>query len=542
MSDTGKQSPLGVNSLNSLLLARGLQINPTFTSYAGTSIAFDSYSFGKVCQNTVLRVITHAIHEGYKGHDDYGPSGSLDGKVTNTVYNNLISIGGGITNINITSITSGVISGTDTIYFEVTYASGPVLTPGTFIRINGSEISSVDPLVPPGYYNGNWEIATVSGLSFRVYVTANYGSATTPGYFTIDNQVPGLGNAKSFVYTWEQKIGPYGVGSFTLGDKKGWGGSLYKNNQPLPVTASDSTANPATQWGYVRLMPLQAWMEFNYNTTLGSGSVNNPAGYRDFLQSWMSCYGYVEYSNNAILSVDNSKTFLAGTYSNMNDLITSDITGVSLATNIFGQDLIKTGKAINLNKISTFGLPSNLLTTLQQNNGLTKNVSLAIIASGIEPNELGNILGNVTPPTKDQERKLYGAYSLIVGDSLNEVLVSLNCKTAGLDSLADLLNPKKLFPNSYQSLTVPVYNTTQSVTNSKTYYPIYSGLGTNGSLNSPLVKKQIGTQISGGTPQVEVNVAQPIPTVENIVVATPVTAISSGGGGKAYDTFDNAVR
>jgi hypothetical protein len=41
-------------------------------------------------------------------------------------------------------------------------------------------------------------------------------------------------------------------------------------------------------------------MEFNYNNTLSSGSVNNPAGYRDFLQSWMSCYGYAEYSNNAI--------------------------------------------------------------------------------------------------------------------------------------------------------------------------------------------------------------------------------------------------
>jgi hypothetical protein len=518
MSDTGKQSPLGVNSLNSLLIAQGLQINSTFASYAGSSTSFPSYSFGKVCQNTVLRVITHAINEGYNGHVDLSPGTPPDGTPNQTTYNNLISIGGGNTNINITSITSGVISGTDTIYFEVTYASGPVLTPGTFIRINGSEISTA---VSPGYYNGNWEIATVSGLSFRVYVTANYGTATTPGYFTIDNQVPGLGNAKSFVYTWEQKVGPYGVGSFTLGDKKGWGGSLYKNNQPLPVTASDSTANPATQWGYVRLMPLQAWMEFNYNSTLGSGSVNNPAGYRDFLQSWMSCYGYAEYSNNAILSVDNSKTFLDGTYSNMNDLITSDITGVSLATNIFGQDLIKTGKAINLNKISTFGLPSNLLTTLQQNNGLTKNVSLAIIASGIEPNELGNILGNVTPPTKDQERKLYGAFSLIVGDSLNEVLVSLNCKTAGLDSLADLLNPKKLFPNSYQSLTVPVYNTTQSVTNSKTYYPIYSGLGTNGSLNSPLVKEQIGTQISGGTPTPGVNIAQ-----QNNVVNTFVPSIT----------------
>jgi hypothetical protein len=522
MSDTGKQSPLGVNSLNSLLVAQGLQINPTFVSYAGSSTSFPSYSFGSVCQNTVLRVITHAIHEAYVGHDDYGPSGSLDGKVANAEYNNLISIGGGTTTVNITSITSGVIPDTDTIYFEVIYSSGPQLAPGTYILIEGSNISSLDPGVPAGFYNGNWEIATVNGLSFRVYITANYGNATTPGNFRIDNQVPGLGNAKSFLYTWEQKIGQYGIGTFALGDFKGWGGSYYKNNQP-DVTPSVTTANPATQWAYIRLMPLQAWMEFNYNSTLGIGSVNNPAGYRDFLQSWMNCYSYAEYSNNAILSVDNSKTFLDGTYSNMNDLITADITGVSLSTNIFGQDLIKTGKAIDLSKISTFGLPSNLLLTMVKNNALTKNVSLALLASGIQQDELGQLLGNLSPATTEQERKIYGAFNLIVGDGLAEVLIPLNCKTAGLDSLADLLNPKKLFPNSYQSLTVPVYNTTQAVTNSKTYYPIYSGGGVNGNLNSPQVSNQIGTQTPTGAPQQSASIGR-------VLGGSIVTGIGAGQG------------
>jgi hypothetical protein len=64
------------------------------------------------------------------------------------------------------------------------------------------------------------------------------------------------------------------------------------------------------------------------------------------------------------------------------------------------------------------------------------------------------------------------------------------------------LNPKKLFPNSYQTLTVPVYNTTQSVNNSKTYYPIYGGGGVNGNLNSPQVTNQIGTQTPTGAPQI----------------------------------------
>ena len=435
MSDTGKQSPLGVNSLNALLNVQGLQINPKFVSWMGTSHNFPNYTFGRVVQETVLRVITHAIHEGYYGN--------ADGIPYTSVYNNLISIGGGTRSIPITSITSGVISGTEQFYFDVVYNQSFALTPGSYVRINSAV---------PGGYNGNWLVESGSSGTFRVYSTASYGSATTPGSFVIDNQVPGLGNAKAMVYTWEELIGRFGTGTFNLGDTKGWGGSTYKNN------LESSDPNPATQWAYLRLLPLQAWMEFNYNSTLSLGDSLNPAGYRDFLQQWQSAYGFIGYSNNAILSVDNSKDFLSGTFSNMNDLITADITNVSLATKAFGQDLITLGKAIDLSTIATYGLPSNLLKTLVKYNALTKNLSLAIISAGIPVDELGAIISNVTQPNNDQERKLYAAYYITVSEALTEVLVPLNCKTAGLESLADLLNPKKMFPNSYNTLTVPVYN------------------------------------------------------------------------------------
>jgi hypothetical protein len=101
------------------------------------------------------------------------------------------------------------------------------------------------------------------------------------------------------------------------------------------------------------------------------------------------------------------------------------------------------------------------------------------------------------------------------------------------------LNPKKLFPNSYQSLTVPVYNTTQAVTNSKTYYPIYSGGGVNGNLNSPQVSNQIGTQTPTGAPQISENLNQTTPVTNEPALTTTT---STGNGGKVYDTFDNAVR
>jgi hypothetical protein len=254
-----------------------------------------------------------------------------------------------------------------------------------------------------------------------------------------------------------------------------------------PNWASNYTyTNSVTQWGYTRLFALQAYNEFNYNGGYALGQ------YKDFLSGFMSNYSFVEYSNDAILSVNNSQTFLDGTYSNMDDLITGDITGVSVATTIFGQDLITSGKAINLQSIATFGLPSNLLMTLQKNNALTKSVSLALIASGITVSELNDIISLSVPISKEQERKIYGAFGIILGQDLKDILVSLNCKTAGIESLADLLNPIKLFPNSYQTLTVPVYNTVGGPANSKIYYPIYVNEGLNSQLREPTAVQQTG--------------------------------------------------
>jgi hypothetical protein len=494
MSDTNKQSPLGVNTLNSLLSATGLTINPVFAGYAGTSHDFDTYTLGKVCNGTVLRLLTYAINQAY--------SGNTDGRPNANTYNNLISIGGGYTTVNINSITSGIDPVTSQIWFKATYTSTNTVTvtANSYVIISGAT---------PNGYNGSWLVESVGSDSpgtnyFKIAVTADYGSASTPGAFTADTQVPALGNSKPLEYTWEKMIGPYGSGTFNLNDKKGWGGSLYKNNLSAGAyTSSPETANPSTRWGYVRLLALQAWQEFNFNNTLNEGDEVNIAGYRDFLQSFTNASGFIGYSNTAILPVDNSNTFLDGIYSNMNDLITGDITGISLATKAFGQDLIALGKALNLNTIATFGLPSNLLKTLIQHSALTQNISLAIIATGISTSELGALISNTVPPTVEQEQKLYAAFYLTVGDSLAEALIPLNCKTQGLESLADLLNPKKMFPNSYETLTVPVYNTTQQPTNSKTYYPIYVNSGTNANLNNPDIVQQIGPQTPIGTPSIQ---------------------------------------
>jgi len=350
-------------------------------------------------------------------------------------------------------------------------------------------------------------------LTYAINDAYSRGQVDTTTYNNLisigSTSIPALGNSKAPTFNWTG----------------------------YPNWASDYTkTNEVTRWGYVRLFALQGYNEFNYNNGL-------PA-YKDYLSAFMAASSFVENSNKAIMSMTNSQDFLDGTYSNMNDLISADIAGISLATSAFGRDLITSGKAINLAKISTFGLPSNLLETLQQYNCITKDVSLAILASGLQLDELSQLLSNINSATKEQERRLYGAFNLIVGDSLNDLLITLNCKTRGVESLADLLNPQKLFPNSYQTLTVPVYNTTRAPTNSKTYYPIYSNGSTNGNLNSPLVTTQIGTQTPTGTPPVtptQVTVYQYTMTDEQ---GNPIDLVArlvdaSGNTGNVISTGDS---
>ena len=60
MSDTGKQSPLGVNTLSSLLQNIGFNINPTMANFVGSSTSLSSATeLGKIVNDTCLRLLTY---------------------------------------------------------------------------------------------------------------------------------------------------------------------------------------------------------------------------------------------------------------------------------------------------------------------------------------------------------------------------------------------------------------------------------------------------------------------------------------------------
>jgi hypothetical protein len=175
-------------------------------------------------------------------------------------------------------------------------------------------------------------------------------------------------------------------------------------------------------------------------------------------QAFNQAQGYTGQSTSFISSAKNSQTYLGNTFTTMNDMITGSVTSVNLATTAFGTDLTNLGQLINLRDLNNLGSPLALIQQIFSVTGTIPVVSLTFVAVGV-PQE---IVLNLTDPTisvVDSVQKLmYLAMTQITGDSLAQILNVMGVTTVGIATMADLLNPVKLFPNSFQSLTTPTAN------------------------------------------------------------------------------------
>ena len=331
--------------------------------------------------------------------------------------------------------------------------------------------------------NGN---ATLSNATYNNLISI--GSSTLPA---LGNSVPPTYVIEDPANVWNgQATSGYPIsGNTGQGQSATW----------LPYNTSNPNMS-VTQWGYTRLHALQAWNEFNWN---GTSVTQTSPEYKEFCSSVITANGLLMSVNQTTMAASNSNTFLDGTYSNMNDLISADVAGISLSTVDFGNDLINLGNALDLSMIESFGLPSNLLVTLGKNQAVTQDLSLALLSAGLSTTDISNITSGIAPNiTALQQQQIYGAFLIITGQNLLDILAPLQCNTQGLNTLADLLNIQMMFPSSYASLTVPVYNAAPVPTNSKTYYLIYSGGGVNNALSNPTIQNYVGSQIPSGTPQI----------------------------------------
>lgn len=318
----------------------------------------------------------------------------------------------------------------------------------------GNSIPSTFKPSYPGY--GSW---TGSTLSSDSYPPKGYPNSSTYSYIynTYGNYayITGWPGSNS----WQKDTDTYSAAYVPTSD-----GSLTDYDEYFSK-------------GYVSVLARQAYYE------LWNGTFDQ---YNNIINSFGQSESYREQQNNQILSLMESKKFMSGNFSNINDLTTNDLSGVTQSFRIWGEDFINTGKSIDLSNIHRFGTPSVLLLTLQKYGAITPAVSLALQYAGLNTQSLNRIFNITYTPTYEEEKKIYESFKLISGPDLygtdSGITLQLNCKLNNLTTLADLLDPSKLFPNSYRSLTVPQYRT--DTLTSKTYYFIYINDGVNPQVKS----------------------------------------------------------
>jgi hypothetical protein len=310
-----------------------------------------------------------------------------------------------------------------------------------------------------GFYSGN-AITANTALANNI---ASYNSTTL-----IANLLFTINQAASNV--------SLSIGAGTLANLKTLGANVASNYCPA---LGDSVPSNVTltigNVGYANTIASSA------TTYLGSGDFGK------FAQAFGAAQGYIALTNNVILSAVNvnSTDYLGPTFSNMNNLITGDIAQVNLAFPAFGADLALCGDLFALDTVDIFGTPAALLNQLARKgnmiNGSTPCVTTALKAEGLTDQNIADLVNlnvqslfnpdGLTQNAFDTlQKRAYPALCNVASDCLIEVLAILDCTLPNITSMCELLNPVKIFPTSYSSLTLPtpsgpvlIYDTTGAV-------------------------------------------------------------------------------
>ena len=186
------------------------------------------------------------------------------------------------------------------------------------------------------------------------------------------------------------------------------------------------------------------------NTIMGNGDLSK------FCQALSQSQGYNVQINTFVNSAINGQSYLGSTFTDMDSMITGSVSSVNLATTAFGQDMANLGAVINTNNLDNLGSPLALVQQIYSSVGILPTLSIAFVLSGVPQDIVVNLADPTTSVTDSIQKLMYNAMTQIVGDDLAQILTVLKVTTAGITTMADLLNPVKIFPNSFQTLTVPI--------------------------------------------------------------------------------------
>ena len=288
---------------------------------------------------------------------------------------------------------------------------------------------------------------TLNGSISGDVLTVNTTASPNPLYVTL--QIDSVGMAAN---------------TFIIADLTGNSDS-YQVTPSQEVPATTIAANPSYASYGNSISGFTGVITNVGNTYLGQGNTTV------FAQVFSGAQSYINQNNEFINTAYNSQTYLGSTFTSMNSLITGNLTDTNLALPAFGQDLARLGFLIDLADLGNFGLPSTVFRRLATVTNLTPGIILILRQVGFSTSGIERITDPDVRLTDPEERKLYQAMKLIKGVPLQQICfileitlpvagVNVNAQpqNPGLETMADLLNPVKIFPTSFASLTVRTYN------------------------------------------------------------------------------------
>lgn len=270
-----------------------------------------------------------------------------------------------------------------------------------------------------------------------------------------------------------------GVSTSTLGNLKTLGANVTGNF--FPALGDSLPSNLTANVGNAGLVA-------NISDT-GNSYVSSTSA---FVQMFSAAQGYVSTTNDLINSAVNANNYLGPTFTNMDDLISGDLSRVNLAFVEFGGDLQQLGQAVDP---ANYGTPAALLQQIaRQGNllngltpaledrliqgGLTSDPGLAnttgaglqdlenrLLQGGLTRQDIADLVNNnvqslfnpqgLTQAQFDSlQKRAYPGLVNTTGADLQDILDILGVTTPNINTLADLLNPIKIFPTSWPSLTM----------------------------------------------------------------------------------------
>jgi hypothetical protein len=209
-----------------------------------------------------------------------------------------------------------------------------------------------------------------------------------------------------------------------------------------------------------------------FASTVQSVGNNYVSSTTKFAQAFATVEGYIALVNPFIISACEANEYLGPTFTNLNDMVTADLTKVTDQLIEFGEDSRQLGTLINLSNLQNFGEPATLLQQLvAEGKSLLPEVVESLKSVGLTNQDILDLttnnrlsLFNPNGLTENQFGKLqqraYQALSFVCGqDAIGSIRI-LNVTTPNIDCLSDLLDPQKIFPTSYPSLKFgnqPIY-------------------------------------------------------------------------------------